>query len=185
MSRHTSFVVSIWMLCGACAAPNAEIVALETSALESEPASHIAGKRGGSGCPLDPPNPEGERCLFGEVFWDIRDDPALELASETWIRAAADLDALTAAQLLLAVQQSSHTDVSTADEALARVDQGEVRLVELVERATGRAFRALEYGAGDNSYGAFFEAGSPVVVASIHDGDLIDCTITQSSGSGS
>ena len=116
-------------------------------------------------------------CLFGEVFSDLRTSAALVIDSEQWIRAVDDLDATAAEQLLRAVQQSSHSDVLTAAEALGRVDQEEVRVIAFHELATGRAFDVYEYGVGDNSYGAYFERDSTVVRASIHDGDILDCSV--------
>lgn len=127
----------------------------------------------GSGCPVLTTG-----CLFGSTFSDLRNHPALAIESETWIRSVSELsDDVERAQLVLAVQQSSHTDVTTAEQALERVDQNEVRWMELSERAGSRAFTVVEYGAGDNSYGAIFEAGTVHLVASIHDGDLLDCSI--------
>ncbi|MET0283295.1 MAG: hypothetical protein ABW352_02455 [Polyangiales bacterium] len=123
----------------------------------------------GAGCPVPEPG-----CWFGDSFSDLRSHAELTIASETWITAPAQLDAIETEQVIVAVQQSSHTDVSTLEQALAAVDQQEVRRMEL-HAADGRVFLAFEYGAGDNSYGAIFAAGSPDVLASIHDGDLIDC----------
>jgi hypothetical protein len=123
----------------------------------------------GAGCPVPEPG-----CWFGEQFSDLRTHASLTVASETWIRAPTQVDATEAAQLIAAVQQSSHTDVTTVEEALAVVDQQEVRRLALRD-GDGRVYLAFEYGAGDNSYGAIFAAGSPDVLASIHDGDLLDC----------
>jgi len=116
-------------------------------------------------------------CLFGEVFSDLRTSKALTLDRERWIRDVAGLDALTAEQLVLAVQQSSHTDVVTPDEALARVDQQEIRVIEFRELARERAFVVYEYGVGDNSYGAYFASDSSEVLAAIHDGDILSCSV--------
>lgn len=118
-------------------------------------------------------------CLFGAVFSDIRDNPLLVIEREEWLRSLDALgDALSQAQLVLAVQQSSHTDVREAGEALSRLDQQEVRRIQLLEPARGRRFTVYEYGVGDNSYGAFFEAGSTTLVAAIHDGDVTDCKVS-------
>jgi hypothetical protein len=125
----------------------------------------------GEGCPRPEP-----RCLFGDVFSDLRSHPSLSIASEVWITAPEQLvSELERSQLVLAVQQSTHTDVTSASEAIAVVDQGEVRRLELHDAST--TYLAFEYGAGDNSYGAIFVAGSTEVQASIHDGDLIDCRL--------
>lgn len=117
-------------------------------------------------------------CLFGDVFSDIRTNEALSITDESWLEAADELTDLEAAQLVLAVQQSSHTDVSTAAEALERVDQQQVRRVDFYELASERWFVAYEYGVGDNSYGAFFDQEGTDVLASIHDGDLLSCSVT-------
>lgn len=124
-----------------------------------------------------PPPTAAAACLFGEQFSDIRDNPALQILSETWIVAVDGLTPIASEQLVLAVQQSSHTDVTTPAEALQRVDQQEVRDIALLELASGRIFTVLEYGVGDNSYGAFFEQGGSEVLASIHDGDLLACSV--------
>jgi len=116
-------------------------------------------------------------CIFGAQFSDLRSSPRLVIESEVWITSVDQLDGVTARdQLVLAVQQSSHSDVTTPEQALERVDQNEVRMMELRDNQTRRAFTVFEYGAGDNSYGAIFEAESLALAASIHDGDLLDCT---------
>jgi hypothetical protein len=79
-------------------------------------------------------------------------------------------------QLLIAVQQSSHTDVTTPAQALAVVDQNEIRRMRLRAPDDAREYDVFEYGAGDNSYGAIFRADSLTRVASIQDGDLLECT---------
>jgi hypothetical protein len=160
--------VSLFALLGACAGSPDDVVRADTNAI--------------SACPKPPPAPPTAACLFGEQLSDIRTNPALEITSETWIRSTDGLAALTAEQLVVAVQQSSHTDVTTAAEALAAVDEQELRDVELYELASGRAFTVMEYGVGDNSYGAFFEHDASTVVASIHDGDLLDCRVTAADG---
>lgn len=129
----------------------------------------------GAGCPALP-----TPCLFGEQFSDLREHPTLAIVSEVWIHSEDELaDDVERAQLVLAVQQSSHSDVRTPGEALARVDQQEVRRLELHARSGAGAFTVFEYGVGDNSYGAIFARGTLPVLASIHDGDLLDCRQTE------
>jgi hypothetical protein len=127
-------------------------------------------------CP-DAGAPPSAACLFGEVFSDIRTSAALAIEREHWIRAVDELDPIAAKQLLRAVQQSSHSDVTTPAEALERVDQQEVRVIAFAESASGRAFVVYEYGVGDNSYGAYFPRDSIEVAASIHDGDILECGV--------
>ena len=112
--------------------------------------------------------------MFGETYGDIASAPALEKINSFKLTAA-NLDTLSAAdqhKVVLAVQQSSHTDVTTPAEALSRVDQQEINVTFLLEPLARRSFIAMEYGAGDNSYGAIFERWSGVMVTNIHDGDL-------------
>lgn len=120
---------------------------------------------------------ETPSCLFGDSFRELYQNEAFELTPDEWITDEAQLGTeLERAQLVAAVQQSSHSDVTTVAEALARVDEHEVRRVWFKERTSGRAFVVYEYGAGDNSYGAYFVRGELPVVAQIHDGDLLACT---------
>ncbi|HEX5655644.1 MAG TPA: hypothetical protein VFX59_00545 [Polyangiales bacterium] len=123
----------------------------------------------GAGCPLPEPG-----CFFGDTFSDLRSHATLRVASETWITTSAQLSELERTQVIVAVQQSSHTDVTTIEQALAVVDQQMVRRMELHDPG-GSVYLAFEYGAGDNSYGAIFASGFPSVLASIHDGDLLAC----------
>ena len=126
----------------------------------------------GGGCGDEEPS-----CLFGEEFHDLKSDPAFALEADEWIVDEAQLaDAVERTQLVSAVQQSTHTDVTTVAQALSRVDEEEVRRIWFSHRASGREYVVYEYGAGDNSYGAYFARGELDVLAQIHDGDLLLCT---------
>lgn len=129
----------------------------------------------GAGCGTPPV----DACLFGSSFYELRMATRPRITTQQ-VLTAADLPTLPEtlrAQIVLAVQQSSHTDVSTAEGALMRVDGGEVNRFELYDDVGARTFTAIEYGAGDNSYGAIFAARSTDIAASIHDGDFIDCNV--------
>ncbi|MCX5743213.1 MAG: hypothetical protein NT062_12035 [Proteobacteria bacterium] len=132
----------------------------------------------GDGCA--PPPPPSSSCLFGATFDDIATNPALR-NNATQSITAATLATYTAEQqrrLVVAVQQSSHTDVMTPAEALAVVDQMEVGIDYVTETASLRQFAVYEYGVGDNSYGGIFDNQTGALVSSIHDGDLANCTVT-------
>jgi hypothetical protein len=130
----------------------------------------------GAGCaPVDT-----NACLFGDTYHDIPDQSALQTIATTKITPA-NLDTLGADlqhMLVVAVQQSSHTDVTTPQEALSRVDQQEINLTFLAEPLARRTFVAMEYGAGDNSYGGIFNRSTSELVSKIHDGDLEACTVS-------
>jgi hypothetical protein len=133
----------------------------------------------GAGCaPLPPP---ATTCLFGSTFGNIVEPeglPPVAITGDRHLHVAdyANASALEQRRIVLAVQQSAHTDVTTYQEAFAAVDQGDIRRVDLYDEAGARAFVAFEYGSGDNSYGAIFAYNSTQIVSQIHDGDLYECT---------
>jgi hypothetical protein len=127
----------------------------------------------GAGC--EPAAPADE-CLFGGTFFELPEVEGLIVNPKIELTSAAGLSDLDRARIVLAMQQSSHTDVTTAEEAFERADQHEINKVNIYDLAGARSFVAFEYGAGDNSYGAIFEGRSAVLVSSIHDGDLLECT---------
>ena len=124
----------------------------------------------GAGCGAAP------ACLFGDTFGDLLASSAARVTGDRELRVGDPQSALDKQRIVLAVQQSSHTDVTTVEQAFARVDQNVIRRVDLYDEAGARAFVAFEYGAGDNSYGAVFGHGVPTIVSQIHDGDLQACS---------
>jgi len=129
----------------------------------------------GAGCPR--PVMPAPACLFGSTFSDILAG-SVRIASEGAITAIDDtVPPFLRDQIVLAVRESSYTDVATAEQALAVVDDRRIRYLRLWEETSGRAFALLEYGVGGNSYGAIFADTSSTRVAAIHDGDLVSCTV--------
>ncbi len=125
---------------------------------------------------------ETSACVFGTTYSRVREGLTVDVARARLVNDVAQLSALERLQLVEALHASSHTDVTTAEEALAAADQNEVNILELWDRTNARAFTAFEYGAGDNSYGRIFAAGSTTTATSIHDGDLIDCNVLPGNG---
>ena len=132
----------------------------------------------GAGCVAPPTD-----CLFGATYGDLASVPELTVTNENVITTAnlGTLGAADQARLVTAVQQSAHTDVTTAVQALGRVDGGMVNVTWLAEPAARRSFIAFEYGAGDNSYGAIFDRRSGELVTRIQDGDLTACAVAAES----
>jgi hypothetical protein len=116
-------------------------------------------------------------CVFGATFdlAAMADSDRVHVERETAVTSAAGLSALQAQQIVRAVQASAHTDVRTAAEAIARVDDQRVMRVDLWDRTNARAFVAFRYWAGDNPYGAIFAPDSAEYAAKIRDGDLESC----------
>ena len=116
-------------------------------------------------------------CLFGSTFNDLGSFNGLSI---NYDERFADLEGIfepvQREQIVIAVQQSAHRDVTTAEEAMARIDGGVMRRLWLIDAIGSRTFLAYEYGAGGNSYGAIFPRTSTTVAASIRDGDLYECT---------
>lgn len=125
----------------------------------------------GAGCSAPAP-----ACVFGDTFAGL-DRQRFAFGAPVALTAAADLDATTQAQIVRAVQASAHTDVTTVEEAFARVDGGVIERVELRDGLAVRLYVAYEYGAGDSSYGAIFDERDLAPAAEIHDGDIAECTV--------
>ena len=115
-------------------------------------------------------------CVFGSVYRDLRRDSGVHIVAQRVIDSVNGLGALERDQIVLAVQASSHTDVTTAEEALERVDQNQINQVEVWDDTGRRSFTAYEYGAGDNSYGRIFAHGTSETAAKIGDGEIRECT---------
>jgi hypothetical protein len=125
----------------------------------------------GAGCPT-------EQCLFGDSFYDLRQLPygATTTYALGELTAGSPLSAAEEAQIIAAVQVSAlGENVTTIEEAFAAVDEGEIQRFGVYDSLAGRSFVAFEYGAGDSSYGAFFEGESPARVAEIGDGEIREC----------
>jgi hypothetical protein len=129
----------------------------------------------GAGCGTPPV----DACLFGATFSELRMSERPRITFEQ-VLTALDLPTLPEtlrAQIVRAVQQSAHTDVTTVEEAFMRVDGGQVNRLELYDGLGARTFTAIEYGAGDNSYGAIFSGRTTDLAARIQDGDLAGCNV--------
>jgi hypothetical protein len=94
------------------------------------------------------------------------------VTKETDITKPSQVDALLAKQMIEACHQSSYTDVKTLADAFEAVDQGEFVVREVKDKKTGELYTQIDYGAGDNTYGAIFKKGSATPIVQIHDGDL-------------
>lgn len=158
-------------LCAGASAP-AEVCALSLEQLSSD---YLPGcARELVGAALD------ETCVFGSRYGDVfaGSADALVVVSRRVLTSADQLDALTQAQIVAAVQRTAYDDVMTAAQAFAAVDGGEVNQTVLWDASARRAFAAYEVGAGDNSFGAYFVHGTTDVTAEIIDGDVLNCMAT-------
>ncbi len=108
--------------------------------------------------------------LDAGTFHDFLDQ--VSTTSRADVTSASTVDALLTKQLIAACHQSSYTDVKTLADAFDAVDQGEFVVRQVKDKKTGETYTAVDYGAGDNTYGAIFKTGTSKPVVGIHDGDL-------------
>jgi hypothetical protein len=127
-----------------------------------------------TGCAVEPDHDDGSTTTPAGLLSCGIGGPWL--AAETLTPASIpSLSALRAAQIVEAVRESAHTDVTTVEEAFDRVDQHEINVRTMQLDGTGQFYVEIEYGAGDNSYGAIFYWGTAVKAAAIHDGFQEEC----------
>ena len=118
-------------------------------------------------------------CVFGSTWREIFYRPAaLVIVAERTLTAASPLTELERAQIVKAVTATAYDDATTPEAAFAAVDDQRINQVELWDASNRVAVTGYEMGAGDNSFGMLFRAGTTDVVAHNNDGDLSACTLT-------
>ncbi len=108
----------------------------------------------------------------GATFLEFRENLTTQI-SKTPVTEASQVDALLKKQIISACHQSSYEDVKTLADAFEAVDEGDFVVCEVKDKATGELYTSIDYGAGDNTYGAIFKKGESKPVAAIHDGEII------------
>lgn len=116
----------------------------------------------------EPSNPGLTR--IAGTWYELVDE--VTITSTQKFTSAAGIDSTLEKQIIAACHQSSYTDVASLQDAFNAVDQGEFVVTRFTDPGTGKKYVGIDYGAGDNTYGAIFEAGKTAVNVSIHDGDL-------------
>jgi hypothetical protein len=105
----------------------------------------------------------------GEDFWTLVERMTVD--SEVTLSASSKVDPMLARQIIAACHESSYDDVKTLPDAFEAVDQGEI-VVRQLRDAAGKKWISIDFGAGDNTYGAIFAPGKTTPAVGIHDGDL-------------
>lgn len=114
----------------------------------------------------------GPSALDAGSFLEFREEATTTL-SRTEVTDASQVDALLKEQLITACHQSTYEHVRTLADAFGAVDAGEFIVREVKDKKTGQLYTAIDYGAGDSTYGAIFKKGSATPAASIHDGEIV------------
>jgi len=114
-------------------------------------------------------------CLFGERYGDFLHSPNFETVVSADLTSETALSELQRAQIIatLDIYGESITDPS---EAFEIVDQGYINYTTQRDAFDGSEYTALEFGAGDNSFGAILRGGTTEAAAVIVDGDLDGCS---------
>ncbi len=105
------------------------------------------------------------------TFYELTENVSTEGRTDYTAADTKKISPELAQMMITATHQSSYTDTKTLADAFDAVDQGEIVVRTLVDKKTGERLLAIDYGAGDNTYGALFST-SGKLVASIHDGDI-------------
>jgi len=117
--------------------------------------------------------------VFGARYRDVfGTEVPLVVRWQRQLRAGAVLDGVEASQIIRAVRETAYSEVASVAEAFAAVDEGVANQAALWDASNRREYVVYEVGAGDNSFGAFFAAGSVEPAARIVDGDITDCSTT-------
>lgn len=123
--------------------------------------------------PSDPvvPGPVAEGVVQnGLSFYELRQRVTID--SEQRFTTPEGVDATLAQQFINACHTSSYTHVQSLSDAFGAVDGGEFVVRNFTDPVNGKAYTAIDYGAGDSTYGAIFEAGSTGIAFDIQDGEL-------------
>jgi hypothetical protein len=116
-------------------------------------------------------------CLFGTTLGDFNGNADWTVGTQQRLYTPAGLSALDDQRIVLAMHESVHTDVMTVDDAFAAADQNEIDIQTLTHNADGRTFTIVDYGAGDNTYGAIFTDPTANIATAIHDSDFYRCSV--------
>lgn len=118
-------------------------------------------------------------CVFGSRYRELFDAPdALIVVTREVLTSPDGIGGVAADQIIRAVKETAHDDVTSVERAFEVVDEGIVNRTTLWDASNRVAYTAIEVGAGDNSFGAIFRWGTTDVATRINDGDYDDCTVT-------
>jgi hypothetical protein len=116
------------------------------------------------------PPPAKGHGITSDTFNDFLD--GMKVKSEVKYTRPGGIDPTLAKQIITACHESHYDEVKTLKDAFAAVDHSEIVVRRLQDPATGRRYVSVDFGAGENTYGAIFLEGKTRAAAAIHDGDL-------------
>ncbi|MBJ94027.1 MAG: hypothetical protein CMP23_06055 [Rickettsiales bacterium] len=117
-------------------------------------------------------------CRFGWTSRLLRDAPHLLIAETGRFATVGSLSPLLGQQLLSGVQQDGWAPgVSTLEQVFDYVDPDGLYVNSVLDALTGEPFTWLKFYAGDTEVGYLYRSGTLDRVATVSDGDLINCTV--------
>jgi len=135
----------------------------------------------GAGCEAAPPPRPSTDCLFGNTYGDFMESPNFENVESRDLRADTELSDLLKAQIIATFDVYGDS-IDTPADAFEMVDEGYINYTTVRDRFDGVEYTSLEFGAGDNGFGAILRGGTDEVVAAIQDSDLYDCQVFEPVG---
>ncbi len=116
-------------------------------------------------------------CAFGDDTSAINEgDFGLAVTGNRDLESPQGASALDEEQIVIAMHESVHHDVTSLAEAFEAADDGGFSFTEF-RTSVGDRFTMVTYGAGDNEYGAIFRAGTADKLAAVQDGEIRKCSL--------
>lgn len=112
-------------------------------------------------------------CLFGRTRQSLEASRALTLGPVTRITAASALDEYQKVELASGID-----GLTTPAAVLGFVQDGELLVRDVTEKASGRVFSYYRYSAGDNPHGFVMAKGTGARVARIGDDSVYECKVS-------
>jgi hypothetical protein len=112
-------------------------------------------------------------CLFGRTRQALEASRALTLGPVTRLTAASALDEYQKVELSAGID-----GLTTPADVLGFVQDGEIFVRDLTEKASGRVFSYYRYSAGDNPHGFVMAKGTGARVARIGDDSVYECKVS-------
>lgn len=113
------------------------------------------------------------QCLFGRTRQSLEASSSLTLGPITRLTSASPLDENQRVEL-----SSGIDGLNTPARVFGFVQDGEVFVRDLTEKASGRVFSYYRYSAGDNPHGFVVAKGTGARVARIGDDSVYECSVS-------
>ncbi|MBI5547617.1 MAG: hypothetical protein HY901_27355 [Deltaproteobacteria bacterium] len=105
-----------------------------------------------------------------ETYYDLRERS--KVTAQTSYRSADAVTDPKLAKMMIDAAGVSSYQSTTLQEVFEQVDESEVVVRQMEEPRTGRKLLGVDYGAGDNTFGAVFDPESGEMLVKVQDGDF-------------